>query len=262
MQREVRKHFYKDATDAMQLALGAGRSRIRLKCVIPELNVETDVYRVGTLLEMVRDMATALAQDGKRVKVCVQAAMGQGVLQGLPLSLNGVKRIMASMDWGDAADFVSLGAVGAAEVDESDYYILVAPQNVVGDTIMTSLGEHVAAAEAKGKSVVLVNPVLKDLPSHSGIMGVRGRAERMAFADSFDVAYHFRLLFLPGSWYPIMGALRYVYGKQWEVFKRADIGRRQEEYQLIGSFDHEPSGAEITKCFEPKRQPTPPGRWW
>jgi hypothetical protein len=39
------------------------------------------VYRVGTLLEMVRDMATALALDGKRVKVCVQGAMGQGVFQ-------------------------------------------------------------------------------------------------------------------------------------------------------------------------------------
>jgi hypothetical protein len=42
------------------------------------------VYRVGTLLEMVRDMATALALDGKRVKVCVQAAMGQGVFQVSP----------------------------------------------------------------------------------------------------------------------------------------------------------------------------------
>lgn len=42
MVSQVRKHFYRDATDAMQLALGAGRSRIRLKCVIPELNVETD----------------------------------------------------------------------------------------------------------------------------------------------------------------------------------------------------------------------------
>ena len=91
--------------------------------------------------------------------------------------------------------------------------LLQAPQNVVGNTIMTSLGEHVrssssysrgmgdgtpvshccaalsrhtpssplsacawsqvAAAESQGKSVVLVNPVLKDIPSHSGIMGVR-----------------------------------------------------------------------------------------
>jgi hypothetical protein len=37
-------------------------------------------------------------------------------VQGLPLSLNGVKRIMASMDWGDAQDFVTVGAVGAEEV--------------------------------------------------------------------------------------------------------------------------------------------------
>jgi hypothetical protein len=40
-------------------------------------------------------------------------------LQGLPLSLNGVKRIMTSMDWGDAEDFVSIGAVGAEEVSAS-----------------------------------------------------------------------------------------------------------------------------------------------
>ena len=26
-----------------------------------------------------------------------------------------------------------------------------------------------------------------------------------------------------------------------QVFKRADTGRKQEEYQLVGSFDHEPS---------------------
>lgn len=36
-------------------------------------------------------------------------------VQGLPLSLNGVKRIMTSMDWGDAEDFVTIGAVGAEE---------------------------------------------------------------------------------------------------------------------------------------------------
>ena len=40
-----------------------------------------DVYRIGTLLEMVREMAYALAEDGKKVKVCVQQSMGQGVFQ-------------------------------------------------------------------------------------------------------------------------------------------------------------------------------------
>ena len=42
---QVRKHFYADAVTAMQAALGAGRSRIRLRCIIPELNVETDGER-------------------------------------------------------------------------------------------------------------------------------------------------------------------------------------------------------------------------
>ena len=40
-----------------------------------------DVYRIGTLLEMVREMAYQLAVDGKLVKVCVQQSMGQGVFQ-------------------------------------------------------------------------------------------------------------------------------------------------------------------------------------
>ena len=40
-----------------------------------------DVFRVGTLLELCRDIAESLALDGKGVKVCVQQAMGQGVFQ-------------------------------------------------------------------------------------------------------------------------------------------------------------------------------------
>ena len=96
----------------------AGEKRIVLRCTIPELNTEYDVFRVGTLLEMVRELATVLAQvrkgrglaggcivgmwlrgastgcvprltrpplcamqDGKRIKVCVQQSMGEGVFQ-------------------------------------------------------------------------------------------------------------------------------------------------------------------------------------
>ena len=40
-----------------------------------------DVFRVGTLLELCRDIAESLALDGKGVKVCVQQSMGQGVFQ-------------------------------------------------------------------------------------------------------------------------------------------------------------------------------------
>ena len=47
---------------------------------IPELNPEMDVYRIGTLLEMVREIAMAVAQDGKKVKICVQQPLGEGFL--------------------------------------------------------------------------------------------------------------------------------------------------------------------------------------
>lgn len=140
--------------------------------------------QVGTLLEMVRDVVTALAADGRTVKVCVQQPLGEGVFQvrgggrqgeagrakvgrrgrgsggasrgaggerfsgqgdggsgatlssawtqygrprwlptlphppqspthcsqGMPLSLNGVMRIMGQMDWGEAKGGRGAGA--------------------------------------------------------------------------------------------------------------------------------------------------------
>ena len=113
--------------------------------------------------QLARELATTLASDGKRVKVSVQQALGAGVFQarcraaqvfstagfwnrvrgsatpaarpaqGMPLSLSGVRRIMERMDWGDAGAFVGFGEVGADQIDsDCDYYILIAPQNVVG----------------------------------------------------------------------------------------------------------------------------------
>ena len=38
---------------------------MKMRCTIPELNPEMDVYRVGTLLEWVREVATRIAEDGK-----------------------------------------------------------------------------------------------------------------------------------------------------------------------------------------------------
>lgn len=63
----------------------------------------------------------------------------------MPLSLSGVSRIMEAMDWGDIRDFVSFGTVDAGQVDEATYYLLIAPQNVVGGCIMTSLYDMVPA---------------------------------------------------------------------------------------------------------------------
>ncbi|KAL3145428.1 hypothetical protein ABBQ38_001673 [Trebouxia sp. C0009 RCD-2024] len=262
--RDKRRWFYKEVTQAMKAALDDGQTRMKIRCTIPELNSEMDVYRIGTLLEMVREMAYQLAVDGKLVKVCVQQSMGQGVFQGLPLSLSGVRKIMNMMDWGDIGEFVSFGEVGRDQIDDAAYYILIAPQNVVGSTILTNLGDMVDEGEKRGKAVILMNPVLKDIPSSAGIMGVRGRAERMAFADSFVQAYHFRLLYLSSAMmYPIMGAMRHSYGQPWQVWKRQDIGKQEEQYELLASFPAEPQSKELNDCFKNKPVEVDPKKpWW
>jgi hypothetical protein len=63
--REMRRFFYKESADSVLKALAAGCTRMKVRCTVPELNPEMDVYRVGTLLEWVREIATEIAEDGK-----------------------------------------------------------------------------------------------------------------------------------------------------------------------------------------------------
>lgn len=47
-----------------------------------------------------------------------------------------------------------------------------------------------------------------------------------------------------------MGALRYSYGGQWEVYRRRELGGGREEYHRIGSFAQEPKPPQITEAFK------------
>ncbi|XP_071910873.1 adenylate kinase 5, chloroplastic-like isoform X2 [Coffea arabica] len=138
--REIREYFYNDVLQATTRAINDGKTRLKVEINIPELNPEMDVYRIGTLMELVRTVALSFADDGKHVKVCVQGSMGQGALAGMPLQLAGSRKILEFMDWGEygAKDtFIKIGSIGAKEVDEEDdMYILVAPQNAVGNCII------------------------------------------------------------------------------------------------------------------------------
>lgn len=72
--------------------------------------------------------------DARRAgaQVCVQGSMGQGVFQGLPLMLSGVRRILELMDWGDASEFIKIGRFPRSSVQEtgagSDPSLLSRPQ--------------------------------------------------------------------------------------------------------------------------------------
>eukprot|EP00958_Prasinococcus_capsulatus_P016320 scaffold1800_cov387-Prasinococcus_capsulatus_cf.AAC.9 len=181
--REVRRQFYEDATASFVAAYRASEKRMQMKVEFPELNTEQDVYRIGTFLEMIREFVSQLTMDGKTVKVCVQSGMGQGVFQGLPLQLSGVDRILKMMDWGEClvdgepqdmlGTFVKLGSIGKDDIEEGvDCYVLVAPQNIVGYSILPDLR---AMEEAAGDTpMLLVNPKLGDIPSANNVMSVRG----------------------------------------------------------------------------------------
>merc|ERR1719247_3492293 len=82
---------------------------------------------------------------------------------------------------------------------------------MVGASITEPLSEMVEAAEAQGAAVILINPLLQDRQSSAGVMGVRGRTERLAFASSFEEIYSFRNLYSGTTFmYPILGAERWT----------------------------------------------------
>ncbi|KAH9654576.1 Adenylate kinase 5 [Citrus sinensis] len=249
--REIRNYFYDDVLQATQRAVNDGRTRLKVEINIPELNPEMDVYRIGTLMELVRVIALSFADDGKRVKVCVQGSMGEGALAGMPLQLAGTRRILEFMDWGDygaKGTFVEIGSIGANEVDEQDdMFILVAPQNAVGNCIIDDMKAMTDAAGTR--PVILINPRLKDLPGSSGIMQTMGRDKRLEYAASFENCYFFRLLYYAGTQYPIMGALRMTYPYGYELYKRVDVPSGGEKYVILSTFTEKPSSDDINDAF-------------
>ncbi|OAY85557.1 putative adenylate kinase 5, chloroplastic, partial [Ananas comosus] len=264
--REIREYFYNDIWQATKRAVEDKRNRLKVEINIPELNPEMDVYRIGTLMELVRDLALSFADDGKRVKVCVQGSMGEGALAGMPLQLAGSRKILEFMDWGEygaMGTFINIGSIGAKEVDEQDdMFILVAPQNAVGNCIIDDLK---AMTDAAGnRPVILVNPRLKDMPGSSGIMQTMGRDKRLEYAASFEICYFFRLLYVAGTLYPIMGALRMSYPNNYELYKRIDEPGRKEKYVIIAEFPERPTVNEINDAFEGKsrnKEKTTSGIW-
>ncbi|XP_057515994.1 adenylate kinase 5, chloroplastic isoform X2 [Amaranthus tricolor] len=249
--REIREYFYDDVLQATQRAINDGKTRLKVEISIPELNPATDVYRIGTLMELIRVIALTYADDGKRVKVCVQGSMGEGALAGMPLQLAGTRKILEFMDWGDyeaKGTFINIGSIGSEEVGEQDdMFILVAPQNAVGNCIIDDLRAMTDAAGSR--PVILINPRLKDVPGSSGIMQTMGRDKRLEYAASFESCYSFRLLYYAGTQYPIMGALRMSYPFPYEVYKRVDEAPGKEKYVMLSTFEKKPTPDDINNAF-------------
>lgn len=265
-------------------------NRMQIISQFPEMNPSMDSYRIGTILELVRAVTIRLAEENLRVRVCVQGSMGVGIFTGVPKQLNGVAKLMQMMDWqsgegqaneGMVGDYVNFGGIGPEHVlnegkkvvrvettgedgvselvekevtqNQDDVFILIAPQSMVGtdSSIIPSLSAMVDAAG--DRPVILVNPDLTDKVSAAGQQSVRGRQQRIDFANSFETVFHFQNIYVSGtSYFPILGAVtKMTPTEQWIAHQRRDFANGEGEiYVPVLASESKPEGEAILEAFE------------
>jgi adenylate kinase len=205
--------------------------RMKMTVMFPEMNPAMDSYRIGTLLELARAIAIKLAEQNLRVRVCVQGSMGVGIFTGVPKQLNGVHTLLQRMDWesepgeeneGMVGNYVRFGNIGKEhvvnakksekedepDVEQDDVFLIICPQNMIGleSSVVGSLSEMVDAAG--DRPIILLNPDLSDKISSQGQQSIRGRQERIDFANSFETIYQFQNIYYSGtSYFPILGSI-------------------------------------------------------
>lgn len=248
------REFFEDSVARAVLKAVETPGRYLIEVKPPELDYELDTYRVGTMLEVIRTTVLALAP--LRVKVCVQAAMGLGTFQGIPISLNGVRRILEMMDWPVRPRF---GDISEGAVDDSDVFILLAPQSIVGASIIDKMQEM----QLQNQSMILFNPRLQDVASPQGIMSTKGRKQRLEYAATFEPIYYYRTLVPSTSaFFPILGAvMRQGPDEPYVLYKRTETqgdfadasaraqavrdGDLTEIYVPIAAFATEPDSSQV-----------------
>jgi len=277
--RYVRKYFYgmvADATLEAAILCSQGKisNRMKITAMFPEMNPSMDSYRIGTILEMVRTIAIKLCEQNLRVRVCVQGSMGVGIFTGVPKQLGGVAKLLQMMDWqsnegeeneGMVGDYLNFGNIGAEQVvnayvredgtkvEQDDVFILIAPQSMVGvdSSIFGPLKEMVDAAGSR--PVILLNPDLTDKFSSQGQQNVRGRQDRIDFANTFKTIWHFSNIYVSGtSYFPILGAT-FKPGplNMWAAYQRRDLAKEEGEiYIPILASEGKPPGDQILASFE------------
>ena len=265
--RYVRQWFYDQASTAIHDAVvlasqGKISHRMKVVTLFPETNPSMDSYRIGTLLELVRAVAIRLAEENLRVRICVQSSMGVGIFTGIPKQLTGVSRLLPAMDWqsgpgepneGMVGEYVRFGAVGPEHVFntirdtyndtvvtqyQDDVFLILAPQSMVGtDTsIIPLLSDMVKAAG--DRPVILFNADLTDKISAAGQQSVRGRKERIDFANSFSTVFHFQNIYVSGtSYFPILGSITKLHPDEpWIAHQRRDYANDGGEVYIPGMW--------------------------
>ena len=285
--RYVREYFYNLASDSVLNAVvacskGQISNRMKIISMFPEMNPQMDSYRIGTLLELARSIAITLAEQNIRVRVCVQGSMGVGIFTGTPKQLSGAATLLQRMDWqsrpgeeneGMVGNFVNFGAVGKEHVvnkgimlvkdeetgetkeitqEQDDVFLLLCPQSMVGveSSIIQALQEMVDAAG--DRPVILLNPDLSDKVSSQGQQNIRGRKDRLEFADSFKTIHQFQNIYVSGtSYFPILGTIyKHGYDDPYVSYQRRDKVGGGEIYVPVLSTEEIPEGDLILNTFD------------
>jgi len=137
---------------------------------------------------------------------------------------------------------IRLGALGKGSVaPDDDVIILIAPQNMIGASVMGLLEEMVQ--EAAGRPMILINPILGDRPSSNNVMQIRGRENRRELQDSFVDIFAFRLLYPSsgGYMYPIRGAIfKRSFKSPWLLLDRKMTANNVEKYEILAALPSHP----------------------
>lgn len=230
------------------------QSRGVVQLLVPQLDPSSDVYCRRFLLSFAWTLARISAASRLlKTAILVQAPSPTGAT---PLSVAGLSR-MLSADWAQSRDIwpanvLRLGLLatdGTGATANDEVVIILSPTNAVDVPTVVSV-QKLADSLPPSTKIVLVNPRLADVPGHSGVMGVLGRAERISTLASFHNIFTTRLLYTAGTVYPVQGALYHTIGEQWSVW-RAE--RDELSYSRIAVFDSHPSPTQITDAFAADR---------
>ena len=121
----------------------------------------------------------------------------------------------------------------------------------VDSSIIGPLSEMVDAAG--DRPVILLNPDLTDKVSSGGQQNVRGRKQRMEFADSFQTIWQFQNIYVSGtSYFPILGSMTKLSPRgPWVAHQRRDlVNDGGEIYVPVLASEDMVSGSEVLDSFD------------
>lgn len=211
MPRAAREVYLSAVTDAVDAFLSAWKRDASMSTVgptvaqvtlqVPQLDPSLDIYDRRFLLQAAWAVLSAtVAEHSLRTRVLVQ---GRREFGAIPLSVAGLRRTfegdlaLSASDWPPDSIRSSDLEDEAAIADDDDLFLVLSPTNAVSIPI---IDEIISVANRVGpRPVILLNPRLDDIPSHSGVMQVSGRAARIAFLESIVDVLYFRVLYDPGA---------------------------------------------------------------